>query len=86
MDNEIKDMSIWNGIHIEFKYIKDGITIRKTDVGPSEVYRVFTIPTQHFDVESLNELTPERFEIEIERQKEYEKDVATSLKIAFEDE
>ena len=43
-------------------YIKDGLTIeRKLDGG----YRVFTIPTQHFSVDSLEDLTPERFEDEV---------------------
>jgi hypothetical protein len=50
---------------IEFKeWIKDGITIDKKNNG----YRVFTIPTQHFDVNDLNELTPERFKAEVEKQ------------------
>lgn len=46
-------------------YIKTGITIELKD----DKYQVFTIPTQHFIVNSLEELTPERFELEIERQK-----------------
>ena len=50
------------------KYIEYGITINKTDVG----YRVFTIPTQHFNIKSLEELTPEKFEEEIYRQKQCE--------------
>lgn len=33
-------------------------------------FQIFTIPTQHFYVESLSELTPERFELEIKKQKE----------------
>ena len=50
---------------IEFaEWIKDGITIRTTNKG----YQVFTIPTQHFDVNDLNELTPERFKAEVEKQ------------------
>jgi hypothetical protein len=46
------------------EWIKDGINIDKKNVG----YRVFTIPTQHFDINDLNELTPERFKIEVEKQ------------------
>lgn len=56
---------------IDNKYIVDGITINKSKDGH---YRVFTIPTQHFNVKSLDEITNERFEQEIKRQKEYEKD------------
>jgi len=51
---------------IELKeWIKDGIDIRKTNEG----YVVFTIPTQHFNVKELDELTPERFSKEVEIQK-----------------
>jgi hypothetical protein len=51
---------------IELKeWIEDGITIRKTNDG----YQVFTIPTQHFDIKELNELTPDRFKAEVEKQK-----------------
>ena len=46
------------------EWIEDGITIRKTNTG----YQVFTIPTQHFDINDLNELTPERFKVEVEKQ------------------
>ena len=31
-------------------------------------YQVFTIPTQHFDVIELSELTPERFKAEVQKQ------------------
>jgi hypothetical protein len=49
---------------IELKeWIEDGITIRKTNNG----YQIFTIPTQHFDINDLSELTPERFKAEVER-------------------
>jgi hypothetical protein len=51
------------------EWIKDGIDIRKTNEG----YIVFTIPTQHFNIKELDELTPERFSKEVERQdKAYE--------------
>ena len=50
------------------EYIVEGITIDKTNDG----YRVFTIPTQHFNIKELDELTPERFELEIINQKKQE--------------
>lgn len=53
--------------NIDNKYIIDGITIDKTKEG----YRVFTIPTQHFNIVDLDELTNERFEMEIKKQKQY---------------
>ncbi len=49
---------------IELKeWIEGGITIDKKNEG----YRVFTIPTQHFDINDLSELTPDRFRAEVER-------------------
>ncbi len=56
--------------NIDNKYIVDGITINKTKEG----YRVFTIPTQHFDIVNIDELTNERFDYEIKRQEKYQKD------------
>lgn len=56
--------------NIDKKYIIDGITINKTKEG----YRVFTIPTQHFDIVDLDELTNDRFDLEIKRQEEYQKE------------
>jgi hypothetical protein len=53
---------------LDKKYIIDGITINKISSG----YRVFTIPTQHFYIVDLDELTNERFEQEIKRQEKYE--------------
>jgi len=50
------------------EYITNGITIDKTNDG----YRVFTIPTQHFNIKKLDELTADRFEKEIQKQKESE--------------
>jgi hypothetical protein len=50
------------------EYIVEGITINKTNDG----YRVFTIPTQHFNIKELDELTSERFELEIANQKKQE--------------
>jgi hypothetical protein len=50
---------------IELKeWIEQGITIDRRTGG----YRVFTIPTQHFDIVELDELTPERFKAEVEKQ------------------
>ena len=50
---------------IEFKeWIKDGINIRKTNKG----YQIFTIPTQHFDIVELDELTVDRFKVEVQKQ------------------
>ena len=50
------------------EYIVEGITIDKTNDG----YRVFTIPTQFFNIKELDELTSERFELEIVNQKKSE--------------
>ena len=47
------------------KYIEYGVTIKKANIG----YRVFTIPTQHFNIDSLEELTPDKFE-----ERNYKKD------------
>ena len=53
---------------IELKeWIKDGIDIRKTNEG----YVVFTVPTQHFSIKELDELTPDRFRAEVEKQKNF---------------
>ena len=65
---------------IELKeWIKDGIDIRKTNEG----YVVFTIPTQHFNIKELDELTPERFVQEVERQKKSRELQDEMLGIAF---
>lgn len=53
---------------LDKKYIINGITITKLKQG----YTVFTIPTQHFDIDDLEELTNDRFDYEIERQKQYQ--------------
>jgi hypothetical protein len=52
-----------------YEYIKNGITI---DGNPIDGYKVFTIPTQHFKIDSLHQLTPETFEREIKKQKEHD--------------
>jgi hypothetical protein len=46
------------------EWIKDGISIDKKTNG----YRVFTIPTQHFDIKELDELTADRFKVEVQKQ------------------
>ena len=51
------------------KYIEDGISISRTNDG----YRVLTVPTQHFNIKELDELTPERFEAEILEKKKRDK-------------
>ena len=43
------------------EYIAEGITIERTNDG----YRVFTSPTQFFNIKELDELTSERFQLEI---------------------
>ncbi len=50
-----------------YEYIKNGITIKGN---PLDGYEVFTIPTQHFKMDSLHQLTPETFENAIQKQKE----------------
>jgi hypothetical protein len=52
-----------------YEYIKNGITINGN---PIDGYEVFTIPTQHFHIDSLHQLTPQVFEEMIEEQKEKE--------------
>ena len=69
-------------MNVENKYIVDGISIYKTRDGG---YRVFTLPTQHFNINSLEELTNQRFEKEIERQKQYEKDSSELINLYFEE-
>lgn len=64
---------------IDNKYIIDGITIDKTKDG----YRVFTIPTQHFNIDNLDELTDDRFDLEIQRQEKYEKDSSELINLLW---
>lgn len=67
--------------NIDNKYIIDGISINKTKDG----YRVFTIPTQHFNILDLNELTNERFEQEIKRQEKVIDVESEIFKLFYED-
>jgi len=54
---------------IELKeWIEDGITIRKTNDG----YQVFTIPTQHFEVKELGDLTPDKFREMVLKQEHFQ--------------
>jgi hypothetical protein len=50
------------------EWIEDGITIRKTNDG----YQVFTIPTQHFDVKELADLTPNKFREMVLKQEQFQ--------------
>jgi len=52
-----------------YEYIKNGITITGN---PDDGYTVFTIPTQHFKIDNLDELTKWTFENEIRKQKEHD--------------
>lgn len=52
-----------------YEYIKNGITITGN---PDDGYTVFTIPTQHFKIDNLDELTAWAFENEIRKQKEHD--------------
>ena len=61
------------------EWIEDGITIRKTNTG----YNVFTIPTQHFDVSELDELTPDKFREMVERQNHFRELEAELLTKSF---
>ena len=61
------------------EWIKDGITIRKTNDG----YQVFTIPTQHFDVKELDELTPDKFKEMVLKQEQFQELQNELLGLAF---
>ena len=62
------------------EWIEDGITIRKTNDG----YTVFTVPTQHFNIKELGELTPDRFKAEVEKQKQFRELESELFRLAFE--
>ena len=63
-----------------YEYIKNGITIKGN---PLDGYEVFTIPTQHFKMDSLHQLTPETFEKAIQKQKERDELTSEMLKEVF---
>jgi hypothetical protein len=67
-------------MNIDNRYLISGIDITKRENG----YRVFTIPTQHFDIVNLDELTNERFDDEIKRQEKYEKDSSELFRVWYE--
>ena len=50
------------------EWIEGGISIDRNREGG---YKVFTIPTQHFDVDRLEDITPERLRFEEEQEKTY---------------
>jgi hypothetical protein len=52
-----------------YEFIKNGITITGN---PDDGYTVFTIPTQHFKIDNLEELSKWTFENEIRKQKEHD--------------
>ena len=65
---------------IELKeWIKDGIDIRKIKDG----YQVFTIPTQHFEIKELDELTQDKFKEMVERQNHFQELQTELLGAAF---
>jgi len=65
---------------IELKeWIKDGIDIRKTKDG----YVVFTIPTQHFEIKELEELTADKFKEMVQRQNHFQELQTELLGAAF---
>lgn len=50
------------------EWIEGGISIDRNRAGG---YKVFTIPTQHFDVDRLEDITPERLRFEEDQEKRY---------------
>lgn len=62
------------------KYIEYGIDIKRN---ADATYSVFTIPTQHFNINSLDELTPERFEKAISHQNKREELQLAIMEMAF---
>jgi hypothetical protein len=60
-----------------YEYIKNGITINGN---PIDGYKVFTIPTQWFNMDSLHQLTPETFENAIQKQKDRDELTSEILK------
>jgi hypothetical protein len=63
-----------------YEYIKNGITIKGN---PLDGYEVFTIPTQHFKMDSLHQLSPETFENAIQKQKERDELTSEMFKEVF---
>ena len=48
-----------------------------------ELYVVFTIPTQHFEIKELEELTPDKFKEMVERQTHFQELQTELLGAAF---
>jgi hypothetical protein len=67
-------------MNVDNRYLISGIDITKRENG----YTVFTIPTQHFEITNLDELTNQRFEDEIKRQEKYEKDSSELMRLWYE--
>ena len=67
-------------MNVDNRYLISGIDITKKENG----YTVFTIPTQHFAITNLDELTNQRFEDEIKRQEKYEKDSSELMRLWYE--
>jgi len=67
-------------MNIDNRYLISGIDITKKENG----YTVFTIPTQHFAITNLDELTNQRFDDEIKRQEKYEKDSSELMRLWYE--
>lgn len=65
-----------------YDYIKNGITINGN---PIDGYTVFTIPTQHFKMDSLHQLIPETFENAIKRQKEIDKTTSEMFSLIYDE-
>ena len=61
------------------KWIDHGVSITKIETG----YSVFTVSTQHFICNSLDELTPERFELETVRHTEQQRKETELFSLAF---
>ena len=70
MKNDIKNWGEKKMDREIYEYIKNGITITGN---PIEGYTIFTIPTQHFKIDSLEQLTPQTFKDAIVKQIGYEK-------------
>jgi hypothetical protein len=61
------------------EWIEDGMTIRKTNDG----YQVFTIPTQHFEIKELDELTPDKFREMVLKQEQFQELQNELLALSF---
>ena len=64
------------------KYIEEGIIINGN---PRSGYRIFTVPTQHFDISSLDELTPAKFEEMIKEKEKYDKYASELIKLMYDE-